>query len=270
MENVPWKKTSIQAERTAEKPPAVIAIPTTAGAGSEVNNRATVTLSASKKKITMTLPALLPDVAILDPTLTRSLPSHLTAATGFEALVHNIEAYCALGDHPMADAIALEAIGLIHVYFERSVVNGEDLEARGGMQKAAMMGGVSSQKGWGVCYSLGYPVSLKADTHYGVVSSLCLPSVLDFNRSAVPVKVARIARILGARGDDIETLAFECAGAVRSLRRKVGLPEGLSEIGVLKEDIAALASKALEDPSHQTNPRPCTFEDIEALYHASW
>jgi 4-hydroxybutyrate dehydrogenase len=246
----------------------VIAIPTTAGTGSEVTSRATLTLDPTKK-VTLDVPRLMPDVAILDPVLTRSLPHGLTAATGFEALTHNIEAYCARGDHPMADAIALEAIGLIHSFFERAVLDGGDLDARGGMQKAAMMGGVASQKGLGVCRSLGSPVSLTTDTHYGVVSSLCLPAVLDFNRSAVPVKVAKIARILGVRADDIETLAFECSGAVRALRRKVGLPDGLSEIGLAEPDVPRLAVLAEQDPSHQTNPRACTVQDLEALYRAS-
>lgn len=250
--------------------PPMIAIPTTAGTGSEVGRSGVVTIERTNKKTVIFAPPLIPSVAILDPDMTATMPPSTTAATGFDALTHCIEAYCAKGDHPMADAIALGGIELIADSLERVVNDGKDLEARGNMLKAAAMGAVAFQKGLGACHSLAHPLSAEAHLHHGLANALCLPAVLDFNRTAVPHRIARIAKILGVRGDDMETRAFECAGAVRVLRRKCGLPEGLSAAGVDEEILPKLAELALLDACHVLNPRPCTREDMLALYKASF
>jgi alcohol dehydrogenase class IV len=256
------------AKMKAEFPP-MIAVPTTAGTGSEVGRSAVVTSATTGKKTIFFHPKLIPDVAVLDPRLTESLPAKVTAATGFDALTHSIEAFLAKGDHPMADAIALKSIELCARYLERAVKQPADMEARGGMLKAAMMGAVAFQKGLGVCHSLAHPLGAEHDVHHGLANALCLPAVLDFNRSAVPARIATLARTLGVRGDDEDTLAFECAGAVRALRHKVDLPDGLHTVGITEAHIAKLAKLAFEDVCHSMNPRPCTEHDMAQLYRVS-
>ncbi len=250
--------------------PPMIAIPTTAGTGSEVGRSGVVTIQATNRKTVIFAPRLMPNVAILDPRLTETMPPRMTAATGIDALTHCIETYCAKGDHPMADAIALEGIALIAEHLATAVHDGKDLLARGAMLKASMMGAVAFQKGLGACHSLAHPLSAEHSMHHGLANALCLPAVLDFNRSAVPDKIARIAKLLDARGEDTETLAFECAGAVRSLRKKIGLPDGLGAEEIPEDALEKLAGLAFEDVCHQLNPRPVTAEDMLALYRASY
>jgi alcohol dehydrogenase class IV len=249
--------------------PRLITLPTTAGTGSEVGRSAVVTVAATRRKTVIFSPRLLADVAILDPLLTLSLPPRITAATGFDALTHNVEAYCAKGDHPMADAIALEGIELIAKHLVTAVADGKNVEARGAMLKASMMGAVAFQKGLGACHSLAHPLGAELDMHHGLANALCLPAVLDYNRTAITVRIARIARILGVKGKDVETLAFECSGKVRALRKELGMPGGLAEAGVPEERMAELAALAHADACHQSNPRACTRDDMLALYRAS-
>jgi 4-hydroxybutyrate dehydrogenase len=249
--------------------PAMIAVPTTAGTGSEVGRSAVVTSAKTGKKTIFFHPKLIPDVAVLDPRLTESLPAKITAATGFDALTHSIEAFLAKGDHPMADAIALKSIELCARFLERAVKQPHDIEARGAMLKAAMMGAVAFQKGLGVCHSLAHPLGAEHDLHHGLANALCLPAVLDFNRSVVQARIASVARTLGVRGDDEDTLAFECSGAVRALRHKVGLPEGLAAVGIGDAHLTKLAKLAFEDVCHSLNPRECTEHDMEQLYRVS-
>ncbi|MEM6957546.1 MAG: iron-containing alcohol dehydrogenase [Myxococcota bacterium] len=249
--------------------PPMIAIATTSGTGSEVGRSGVVTLQQTNKKTVIFAPSMMPNVAILDPKLTLTLPPRITAATGIDALTHCIEAYCALGDHPMADGIALEGIRLVAASLLTAVTDGDDLAARSAMIKASMMGAVAFQKGLGACHSLAHPLGAEHDLHHGLANALCLPAVLDFNRAAIPEKIANVARLLGARGDDTETLAFECAGAVRALRKKVGLADGLAAAGIDEADLSKLAKLALEDVCHKLNPRDCTEADMLALYKAS-
>ncbi len=249
--------------------PPMIAVPTTAGTGSEVGRSGVATLQKTGKKTVIFHPKLIPSVAVLDPRMTESLPAPITAATGFDALTHCIEAYLAKGDHPMADAIALKGVQLCGRYLERAVKSPHDLDARGGMLKAAMMGAVAFQKGLGVCHSLAHPLGAEHNLHHGLANALCLPAVLDFNRSAVQARIAEIARSLGVRGQDEDTLAFECSGAVRALRHKVGLPEGLRSQGVSEQHVPKLAHLALEDAAHRGNPRACSEQDMEQLYRVS-
>ncbi|NOY93144.1 MAG: iron-containing alcohol dehydrogenase [Deltaproteobacteria bacterium] len=255
--------------KITEDVPPMIALPTTAGTGSEVGRSGVVTLQATNTKTVIFAPKLMPDVAILDPMLSVSLPPRATAATGFDALTHAIEAYCAKGHHPMADAIALTSIRLVVANIETAVHDGKDLKARGAMLEAAMMGATAFQKGLGACHSLAHPLSAETGMHHGLANALCLPAVLDFNRQAVPERIATIAKILGARGDDVETLAFECSGAVKALRRKLGLPDGLGAEGLEEDALPKLAELAIADACHTLNPRECTAEDMLALFRAS-
>jgi alcohol dehydrogenase class IV len=246
---------------TARVPP-LIAIPTTAGTGSEVGRSGVVTLAATGRKTIIFSPHLLARVVLLDPTLTRSLPPTVTAATGFDALTHCLEAYCALGDHPMADAIALGGLELCARHLERAVHQGDDLEARGGMMKAAMMGAVAFQKGLGACHSLAHPLSSEKGLHHGLANALCLPAVVEWNASVVPQKLARIRALLVP---EAKTLAQ----GLSDLRSRVGLPGGLRGQGVRPDDLDQLANKAFEDGCHKSNPKPATRDDLRSLYLAA-
>ena len=242
--------------------PPILTIPTTAGTGSEVGRSGVVTLPATARKTVIFSPHLLARAAILDPELTRSMPARVTAATGFDALTHCLEAYCSVGDHPMADAIAIGGLELCAAHLTRAVEHGDDVAARGGMMKAAMMGAVAFQKGLGACHSLAHPLSSEKGLHHGLANALCLPAVVDHNDSVIHDKLDRIRRILDER-------ASSCGAALRALRKRVGLPDGLRPEGVTEADIPKLADKAIEDACHRCNPKPVTRDDLAALYRAS-
>jgi 4-hydroxybutyrate dehydrogenase len=242
--------------------PPIVTIPTTAGTGSEVGRSGVVTLAATGRKTVIFSPFLLAKAALLDPELTRSMPARVTAATGFDALTHCLEAYCATGDHPMADAIALGGLELCARNLARVVSHGDDLGARGGMMKAAMMGAVAFQKGLGACHSLAHPLSSEKGMHHGLANALCLPAVVDFNQQAVPERLERVRSLL-------DPSAKTCGDALRALRARVGLPGGLGAEGVSESDVEKLSQKAVEDACHRSNPRPVTRDDLAALYRAS-
>jgi len=242
--------------------PPIINVPTTAGTGSEVGRSGVVTLKATGRKTVIFSPYLMAKAAILDPELTVSMPPRVTAATGFDALTHNIEAYLALGDHPMADGIALLGIELCAKHLPRAVEAGADLVARGAMMKAAMMGAVAFQKGLGVCHSLAHPLSSEKNIHHGLANALCLPAVCDFNNAAVPDRIERVRRT-------VDLTATSLANGLRALREKIGLPNGLAAEGVTKADIPKLADKAMQDACHTLNPRPVTRDDMVKLYELS-
>ena len=242
--------------------PPIINVPTTAGTGSEVGRSGVVTLKSTGRKTVIFSPYLLAKAAILDPELTVSMPPLVTAATGFDALTHCIEAYLALGDHPMADGIALLGIELCAKNLPRAVEAGADLAARGAMMKAAMMGAVAFQKGLGVCHSLAHPLSSEKNLHHGLANALCLPAVCDFNNAAVPDRIERVRRTV-----DLQSTSL--SNALRALREKLGLPSGLAAEGVLRSDIPKLAEKAMQDACHTLNPRPVTREDMAKLYELS-
>jgi 4-hydroxybutyrate dehydrogenase len=242
--------------------PPIINVPTTAGTGSEVGRSGVVTLKATGRKTVIFSPFLMAKAAILDPELTVSMPPRVTAATGFDALTHCIEAYLSLGDHPMADGIALSGIELCAKHLPRAVEAGADLVARGAMMKAAMMGAVAFQKGLGVCHSLAHPLSSEKNLHHGLANALCLPAVCDFNNAAVPDRIERVRRL-------VDVNATSLSNALRAMREKIGLPNGLSAEGVTKADIPKLADKAMEDACKALNPRPVTRDDIVKLYELS-
>ena len=244
--------------------PPVIAVPTTAGTGSEVGRAAVLTVSSTGSKTVIFAPSMLPRVAILDPELTVSLPSGPTAATGFDALTHCLEAYLAKGDHPMADGIALAGLEIIARDLPRVVANGRDLEARGGMLKAAMMGAAAFQKGLGACHSLSHPLSAELGVHHGLANALCLPAVVDFNERVVPERVKRVSAIFGGSTDE-----GGLGQALRQLRSSLGMVSGLSNVGVTRDHLSRLSALAMKDGCHHGNPRACTEPDFLALYTAS-
>jgi alcohol dehydrogenase class IV len=240
--------------------PPVITVPTTAGTGSEVGRSGVLTVRSTGRKTVIFSPRLLAKVAILDPELTVSMPKGVTAATGFDALTHCVEAYLSTGDHPLADAIALGGIELVAHHLERAVAEPSDLDARGGMMKAAMMGAIAFQKGLGACHSLAHPLSSEHGLHHGLANALCLPAVIAFNTSAVPERVRRVGTLLGNA---------DAVAAVTALRERVGIAPGLAGSGIKPEHLPPLAKKALEDACHRSNPRPCSEKDLLALYNAS-
>jgi 4-hydroxybutyrate dehydrogenase len=244
--------------------PPVLAVPTTAGTGSEVGRAAVLTVRSTGSKTVIFAPSMLPKVAILDPELSVSLPKGPTAATGFDALTRCLEAYLAKGDHPLADSIALGGLELVARSLARAVQNGSDLEARGNMLKAAMMGAAAFQKGLGACHSLSHPLSAELDVHHGLANALCLPAVVDFNESVVPERVRRVSVVLGGSPEP-----GGCARRIVELREQLGIAGGLGRVGVTPELLPRLAKLALADGCHGGNPRACREEDFHALYTVS-
>jgi alcohol dehydrogenase class IV len=230
----------------------VVAVPTTAGTGSEVG-RAGVILdrSAGVKKIIFH-PGMLPAIVILDPELTIGLPPQVTAATGMDALSHCLEAYCSPGFHPMADGIAAEGTRLIRAWLPRAVEDGADLEARGHMLVAASMGATAFQKGLGGMHALSHPIGAVAGTHHGLTNAVLMPYILAFNRSAVEPRLERLAGYIGL-GD--ASFAGFLAWIVE-LRASLGIPATLAEIGVSADHLERIATMAEADPSASGNPLP--------------
>ena len=204
-----------------------------------------VTLEATGRKTVIFSPHLLAKVAILDPELTRSLPPRVTAATGFDALTHCLEAYCSHGRPPDGRRHrARRARALRGKHLARAVQHGDDLTARGGMMKAAMMGAVAFQKGLGACHSLAHPLSSEKGLHHGLANALCLPAVVDWNASVVPERMERVRTVLDPEAKSV-------GEALRVLRASVDLPHGLRAEGVTEQDIQKLADKAFEDACHR-------------------
>jgi 4-hydroxybutyrate dehydrogenase len=249
--------------------PPIVAIPTTSGSGAEVSSDAFVMLEAIHRKSAIGAPGLMPSVVLLDATLTSGLSPERTAEGGFLALSQAVEAYLAKGDHPMADAVALEAIGLIAHHLERAVEDGSNLSDRGALMKAATLAGVAAGKGLGPCRSVAHAFATLFGLSHGLSCALVLPAAVDFARTAAPERVARIATAIGARGSDKETLAFEASGAIRALRRRVGLPEGLDAAGIRNVEVDRVAELAILDEAHAATPRAVTLEDMIAIVRAS-
>ncbi len=237
-----------------------IAIPTTAGTGSEVGRSSVIMLNGRKRVIFH--PALLANLVILDPTLTRDLPPKLTAATGADALTHCIESFTSTVFHPMCDGIALEGIRLIADALPRAVRDGSDIDARGLMQIAAAMGGIAFQKDLGATHSLAHPLSSICGLHHGLANALCLPHVMEFNATARPGVYRRVGIALDlADRSDQSTI-----DAIRALFSKIGLNTSLRAHGVNESHLDALADQAIEDSCHLTNPVPVTRADLRDLY----
>jgi alcohol dehydrogenase class IV len=240
-----WKRADV--DRIAP----IVAVPTTAGTGSEVGRAGVLTNAATHEKKIIFHPMLLPAVALCDPELTVGLPPALTAGTGMDALAHCVEAFCAPSFHPMGNGIALEGMRLVVENLPRAVADGGDLEARGHMMAAALMGAVAFQKGLGGVHALAHPLGARYGAHHGTLNAVLLPHVLRANRLAVEPRIGRAAAYLGIeRGFD----GF--VAAIEALNAEIGLPASLSALGVVVEDPAPVVASALTDPSAGGNPLP--------------
>lgn len=241
--------------------PHFVTIPTTSGTGSEVGRSAIIADDITHQKKILFSPKLLAKIVFADPLLTMELPPFITAATGMDALTHNMEAYLAKMPHPICEGIALEGINLIHHALEKAV-NKPDLESRSKMLIASMMGAIAFQKGLGVVHSLAHPLSSLLDTHHGLANAINIPYGMEYNISGFEGKFTRIARALELKdesGHGVVKYLFE-------LNTKVNIPHNLSAIGVKQEHIETLANLAFEDFAHPNNPKPVSREDFKQLY----
>lgn len=241
----------------------VVAVPTTAGTGSEVGRAGVVTNSATHVKKIIFHPKMLPAVTICDPELTVGMPKAITVGTGMDALAHCLEAYCAPFYHPMSAGIALEGMRLVKENLPRVAADGADLEARAHMMSAAAMGAVAFQKGLGAIHSLSHPVGALYNTHHGMTNGVVMPMVLKFNRPAIAGRIAAAAAYLGIAGGFDGFLDF-----VVRLRAELGVPAKLSAMGVGRDRIDEMVAMALQDPTAGGNPVKLTPENTRALFEA--
>ena len=244
----------------------IIAVPTTAGTGSETGRASVILNEDTGVKNIIFHPKFLPSIVILDPLLTIGLPAKITAATGMDALAHNLEAYCAPGFHPMADGIALEGMRLINKWLLEAVNNGSNVEARMNMLTAASMGSTAFQKGLGAIHSLSHPVNALNNVHHGLSNAIFMPYVLTFNKDVIEEKIIKICNYL-----ELQDRTFNgFINWVLDLRKKLNMPHKLSE--VIKEedfDLERLSKMALADPSTGGNPKPLTENDMKVMYQHS-
>ena len=241
--------------------PHFITIPTTAGTGSEVGRSAVISDDETHQKKILFSPKLLAKIVFADPLLTMELPPFITAATGMDALTHNMEAYLAKMPHPLCEGIALEGISLISQSLEKAV-NNPDAESRSKMLIASLMGAVAFQKGLGVVHSLAHPLSSLLDTHHGLANAVNIPYGMEFNIEGFEDKFRHIARTLELKeetGDAVVKYLFD-------LNAKINIPHRLRDIGVKREHIEPLADLAIADFAHPNNPKPVTREDFRNLY----
>ncbi len=239
----------------------VVAVPTTAGTGSEVGRAAVITDPADHTKKIIFHPRMMPGAVVADPQLTCGLPPQVTAATGMDALSHSLEAYCSPLYHPLAEGIAVEAMRLVKEWLPAAVEEGGNLTARANMLIASSMGATAFQKGLGAMHSLSHPCGANLNTHHGLTNAVVMPYVLAWNRPAIEAKLQRLAAYLGLPGGFDAILEW-----LLSLRRRIRIPNTLAEIGVQPEHAARFAPQALADPSTPTNPLPMSRDDFEHLY----
>ena len=241
----------------------IIAVPTTAGTGSETGRASVILNEDTGVKKIIFHPKFLPSIVILDPTLTVGLPPKITAATGMDALAHNLEAYCAPGYHPMADGIALEGMSLVNKWLPEAVNNGSNLEARMNMLTAASMGSTAFQKGLGAIHSLSHPVNALNNVHHGLSNAIFMPYVLTFNKEVIEKKVIKICSYL-----ELQDQSFDgFINWVLDLRKKLDMPHKLSEVIEEKDlQLDRLSKMALEDPSTSGNPKKLSEVDMKTMY----
>ena len=244
----------------------IIAVPTTAGTGSETGRASVILNEQSGVKKIIFHPKFLPSIVILDPCLTVGLPSKITAATGMDALAHNLEAFCAPGFHPMADGIALEGMRLINKWLLIAVNDGKNLDARMNMLTAASMGSTAFQKGLGAIHSLSHPVNALNNVHHGLSNAIFMPYVLSFNKDVIEEKIVKICEYL-----ELKEISFNgFIDWTLKLRKDLDIPHKLSEVIEEKDfDINRLSKMALEDPSTGGNPKKLTVEDMKIMYEHS-
>ena len=243
----------------------IIAIPTTAGTGSETGRASAIINKDTGIKKIIFHPKFLPSIVILDPALTVDLPPHLTATTGMDALAHNLEAFCAPGFHPMADGISIEGMKLIKKSLLTAFKNGKNLEARTDLMAAASMGSTAFQKGLGAIHSLSHPINSQFNIHHGLSNAIFMPYVLTFNKSVIENKIVSICDYLNIEKNFDSFLKW-----ILYLRKELNIPHKLSDvIEPSKIDADKLSKMALEDPSTSTNPKKMTFDDMKILYNYS-
>ena len=255
-----WKKAN------PDKIAPIIAIPTTAGTGSETGRASVILNEKTGVKNIIFHPKFLPSIVILDPLLTVELPPKITAATGMDALAHNLEAYCSPSYHPMADGIALEGMRLIKNWLLEAVKNGSNVEARMNMLTAASMGSTAFQKGLGAIHSLSHPINGLNNVHHGLSNAIFMPYVLTFNKDVIENKIIKVCEYL-----EMEEKSFDgFLNWILDLRKKLNIPHKLSE--VIKEEnfeLDRLSKMALNDPSTGGNPKKLTENDMKILYQHS-
>jgi hypothetical protein len=239
-----------------------VAVPTTAGTGSEVGRVSVITDEAAHTKKLIFHARMQPAIVIDDPALTVGLPAGLTAATGMDALSHNLEAYCAPGFHPMADGIALEGMRLIKEWLPPAVADGRNLAARAYMMAASTMGATAFQKGLGAMHALSHPIGANFDTHHGRTNAVVMPYVLLFNRGAVEDKLTALARYIGLAKPSGRAVV----DWVLDLRQRIGIEHTLKDLGVGPEHAERIAAEAINDPSASSNPVPLDGAKLAKLY----
>ena len=248
-----------------ENIPPIIAIPTTAGTGSETGRASAIINKETGVKKIIFHPKFLPSIVILDPILTKDLSPRLTGATGMDALANNLEAFCAPGFHPMADGIAIEGMRLIKKSLLNAVHNGNDLDARSDLLAAASMGSTAFQKGLGAIHSLSHPLNAKFNIHHGLSNAIFMPYVLTFNREAIDERIISICDYLNLSKSFNSFLEW-----ILDLRKELEIPHKLSDvIDINKLDIDELSEMALNDPSTATNPKTLTISDMKIIYKNS-
>jgi alcohol dehydrogenase class IV len=242
----------------------VVAVPTTAGTGSEVGRAGVVTQESTHTKKVIFHPKMMPKVVICDPELTVGMPPLITMGTGMDALAHCLEAYCAPSYHPIAEGIAVEGMRLVFINLPKAVANGQDVEARAHMMSAAAMGAAAFQKGLGAIHALSHPVGALYNTHHGTTNAVFMPYVLVFNRPAIEAKIERLAGYLGIPGGFDGFLA-----AVLDLRKKTGVPDDLKGLGVDGIRVDTIVEMSVVDPTAGGNPVPLTEEGSRKIFDAA-
>lgn len=239
----------------------VVAVPTTAGTGSEVGRAGVLTNSATHEKKIIFHPKMLPHTVICDPELTVGMPPHITAGTGLDALAHCVEAFSSPHYHPMSQGIALEGMRLVRENLATAYETPDDLVARAHMMSAAMMGATAFQKGLGAIHAMSHPIGAHFDTHHGTTNAVCMPFVLEFNAPEIAGRFGTAAAYLGIEGGFEGFRRF-----VEELNDALGIPKGLARLGVTEESIPRLVAGAIADPSCGGNPVRLTEENLEALF----
>ncbi|MBE0455015.1 iron-containing alcohol dehydrogenase [Roseovarius autotrophicus] len=242
----------------------IVAVPTTAGTGSEVGRASIITHSATHAKKIIFHPKFLPTVVICDPELTVGMPRAITAGTGLDAFAHCVEAFSSPHYHPMSQGIALEGMRLVIENLPRAYADGTDIEARAQMMSAAAMGATAFQKGLGAIHAMSHPVGAYFNTHHGTTNAVCMPAVLDFNADAIRERFDRAAAYLGITGGFDGFRAF-----VQEFNDSLGIPRGLAALGVTEAAIPDLVRGAIVDPSCGGNPVTLTEDNLTALFHAA-
>jgi len=238
----------------------IVAVPTTAGTGSEVGRASVITNSITQQKKIIFHPKFLPTVVICDPELTVGMPKFITAGTGLDAFAHCVEAYCSPHYHPMSQGMALEGMRLVKEYLPRAYSDGTDLEARSHMMSAAAMGATAFQKGLGAIHALSHPIGAIYHTHHGTTNAVCMPAVLQFNKPAIKDTLAEAANYLGISGGFVGFCKF-----VDELNDSLAIPKSLADLGIENPDIDRIVSGALIDPSTGGNPIKMTEENTRKL-----